>query len=167
MLLTLELERDFGRRCSLLFVLLRAVAVRVSSNKIETQKLTDCLPLGIIASPNYADSPSYPRYLQKTDIIRVESEKILRLEFTFFEVGGSYCNDFVEITDGNGATLLEKTCGQTADSSGYDYFELPVIFTTTNTAIISFYTNTNHARRRGWSLSWSAVSPGPEVFCGF
>ena len=133
--------------------------------KIKLKKLTDCLPLGVIASPNYPDS-QYPRYLEKTDIIRVETEKILRLEFTFFEVGWGrfYCEDFVEITDGNGATLLEKTCGQTADSSAYDYFELPVIVTTTNTANISFYTDTNWDARRGWSLRWSAVTPGLRDF---
>ena len=131
--------------------------------KKQTAKLTHCLPLGVITSPNYPGN--YPRDLDKTDILKVESDKVLRLNFTYFWVnwGASSCDqDFVQITDGNGAILLERTCGQNVYTT-IAHIVLPVIETITNTANISFFTS-SRTPDRGWSLSWSAVTPGLKDF---
>ena len=95
--------------------------------------------------------------------IQVESGKVLRLEFTYFEVDGppSECQnfDFVKIIDGDGTTLMDKSCGffQEDPSSSW-YFQLPAVITSeSNTVEIIFHTD-GYDTKTGWSLSWSAVS---------
>ena len=76
----------------------------------------------------------------------------MRLEFTQFDVwscGNCTC-DHVEIKDGEGKTLMDKSCGNSL---------LPVIVTNSNTVEIFFRTDAIRARS-GWSLSWAAVTPG-------
>ena len=94
--------------------------------------------------------------------LRVEIGKVLRLEFTSFAV--RFCDnctcDHVEIKDGDGTTLMEKSCGDSSVSSGSSrYFLPPSILTSTNTAEIFFHTDARDAKS-GWSLSWAAVTPG-------
>ena len=98
----------------------------------------------------------------KTETIQVEIGKVLRLEFTRFAV--SVCDnctcDHVEIKDGDGKTLMDKSCGDSSiSSSSSGYFQPPVIVTNTNTVEIFFHTDGSNTRP-GWSLSWVAVTPG-------
>ena len=94
----------------------------------------------------------YPANVERTERIQVEIGKVLRLEFTQFDVwscGNCTC-DHVEIKDGEGKTLMDKSCGNSLP---------PVIVTNSNTVEIFFRTDAIRARS-GWSLSWAAVTPG-------
>ena len=124
---------------------------------------------GVVTSPNH---PSYyPNNLNKTQFIEVESGKILRLEFTHFAVGvcswGGNINtcscDFVKITDGDGTTLMDNSCGHSSfDPSHSLHFQLPIITTRSNRVEIFFHTDYRYTDS-GWSLSWRAVTPGEKV----
>ena len=118
---------------------------------------------GVVTSPNHPDI--YPRNINKTETIEVESGKILRLEFTHFSViiCGNFttCScHFVKITDGDGTTLMDKSCGfSDRDPSSPSYFLPPIITTRSNRVEIFFNTDASDTQP-GWSLSWSAVTPG-------
>ena len=118
---------------------------------------------GVISSPNHPDD--YPHNLDKTEYVEVETGKILRLEFTAFAVwvGGDIntCTaDFVRITDGDGTTLMDNSCGYLdRDPSDSYYFQPPIITSKTNKVEIYFHTNDNNATS-GWSLRWTAVAEG-------
>ena len=117
---------------------------------------------GVVTSPNHPGN--YPDNLDKTQTLQVETGKILRLEFTRFAVYAcdiTTCPcDYVKITDGDGTTLMDNSCGYSSwDPSHSLYFQPPTITTRTNTVEIFFHTNIDHTRV-GWSLSWSAVTPG-------
>ena len=118
---------------------------------------------GVVTSPNHPDN--YPHNVDKTEFIEVESGKILRLEFTHFAVYA--CNiatcpcDFVKITDGDGTTLMDNSCGY-SDPSFSPYFLPPIITTRSNRVEIFFHTDGSDTRP-GWSLSWSAVTPGEKA----
>ena len=119
---------------------------------------------GVVRSPNHPDY--YPNNLNKTQLIEVESGKILRLEFTHFDVEhGSTCQyDFVKITDGDGTTLMDNSCGYSdRDPSDSRYFLPPIITTRSNRVEIFFHTNGNGYTMTRWSLSWSAVTPGDKA----
>ena len=122
------------------------------------------LTTGNVASPNHPDN--HPHNLDKTQTIEVESGKVLRLEFTHFDVyGGSTCQgDYVKITDGDGTTLMDNSCGYSSSypSPSY-YFQPPTVTTRTNTVEIFFRTD-GYGKSTGWSLSWSAVTPGLKDF---
>ena len=122
---------------------------------------------GVITSPNHPDE--YPNNINKTETIEVESGKILRLEFTSFavEYEWSVCQyDFVKIMDGDGTTLMNNSCGYWVDQDhpGYSdaYFQPPIITTRSNRVEIFFHTDDRWADS-GWSLSWSAVTPGENI----
>ena len=118
---------------------------------------------GEVASLNYPGK--YPNSLDKVEQITVESGKILRLEFTHFAVwicgNIATCScDFVKITDGDGTTLMDNSCGYSdRDPSDPYYFQPPIITSFTNTVEIYFHTNDEDARS-GWSLVWAAMAAG-------
>ena len=106
----------------------------------------------MITSPNHP--AHYPINLDKTEQILVESGKILRLEFTHFAVeskdDGTCPYDYVTIKNGDGNTLMEKTCG----------LSLPAAITSTsNTVEIHFHTD-HDVSKSGWKLTWRAVTQG-------
>ena len=81
----------------------------------------------------------------------------MKLEFTRFTVDACSPRDVVtcrcdsvKIVEGDGRTLMDTRCG----------YDLPPVFTTeTNTVDIFF--NTDASRETtGWSLNWTAVTPG-------
>ena len=124
------------------------------------------LATGNVASPNHPDN--YPNNLDKTQTIEVASGKILRLEFTHFDVATCYdintcpC-DFVKIVDGDGATLMDKSCGHSSrDPSDSYYFLPPIITTRSNRVEIFFHTDASDTQP-GWSLRWSAVTTGVKT----
>ena len=122
---------------------------------------------GVVTSPHHPGN--YPKNLEKTETIQVESGKILRLEFTQFsihvcgDINTCWC-DYVKITDGDGTILMDKSCGDSTFSiwSPASYFLPPIITTRSNVVNIFFFTNGND-ERYGWSLSWSAVTPGLKI----
>ena len=83
----------------------------------------------------------------------MDSGKTIRLEFTQFDVewGRNCKNDFVRITDGDGTILMEKSCGNTLPAD---------ITSTSNIVKLVFSTDGSGTGWTGWSVSWSAVTPG-------
>ena len=159
MLTTRPLGLDSGSQCTQLFALQKAVALRVSVRDL----ILSLFLTGVVQSPNHPGH--YPNNLDKTETIQVESGKLLRMEFTHFDVQwGSDCHvDYVKITDGDGTTLMEKSCGSSShDPSSSWYFLPPIITTTSNRVKIFFHTDFAYTNP-GWSLSWSAVTPGMKT----
>ena len=122
---------------------------------------------GVITSPNYPDD--YPHNLDKTEYVEVDTGKILRLEFTAFDVSVdnfgdiTTCpNDFVRITDGDGTTLMDNSCGNSIHPSDSMYFQPPIITTKTNKVEIYFHTSDDPivSLDTHWSLRWMAVAEG-------
>ena len=124
------------------------------------------LNTGVLASPNHPGN--YPHNLNKTETIRVETGRILRLEFTYFAVyvGGSIStctSDFVKITDGNGTNLMNKSCGYSNIPQNHAwYFHPPDLTSFTNTVHVSFLTGSSNPSAIGWSLRWTAVTSGKK-----
>ena len=120
---------------------------------------------GVLSSPNHPGY--YQNNLDKTETIQVESGKLLKLEFTHFAVVGhpSFCEtaDYVKIVDWDGTILMDKSCGYSLyDPSSSNYFLPPIITTRSNRVKIFFHTDFAHTST-GWSLSWSAVTPGVKT----
>ena len=100
----------------------------------------------------------------------MEQGLILSLQFTAFDVeshyGGSTCRfDHLTITDGDGTTLMEKSCGSTSEgniligdlSIGSS---LPANITSTSNIVKLVFSTNGRGTKTGWSVSWSAVTPG-------
>ena len=123
---------------------------------------------GILTSPNFPDH--YPNNLAKTHILRVKEGSAVSLQFTAFDVkvNGSTCVDSVTLTDGEGRTLMDETCGGSTfghlviggQSQGS---LLPNIKSSTNIVMITFTTKDNNARM-GWNLTWSAIPTGKRHY---
>ena len=107
---------------------------------------------GVVTSPNYPGN--YPNNLQdETQTIEAEQGRILSLQFTAFDIEDGYntCDwDHLTITDGDGTTLMEKSCGTT----------LPSDITSTSNIVNLVFSSDSGTTRPGWSVSWSAVTPG-------
>ena len=88
----------------------------------------------------------------------MEQGLIVSLQFTAFSIEAARdCRyDGLTITDGDGTILMEKSCGS----------ELPAdILSRSN--IVDLYFNTDGSvTMSGWSVSWSAVTPGEPGLCG-
>ena len=143
---------------------MRVITFRNSKWEEESQNnnIAKVLSTGVVTSPNYPDD--YPHNLDKKETIKVKSGKILRLEFTYFYVNGnpSGCSDYdyIKVTDGDGTTLMDKSCGDSSrDPSHSRYFQPPKITSITNTVEIFFHTSEG-GRQTGWNLTWIAATPG-------
>ena len=78
---------------------------------------------------------------------------MLVLEFTAFDIEAhASCRfDFLKIRDGDGTTLMGKTCGSSLPNK---------ITSKTNIVFLDFKTN-GKGRRTGWSVYWRDVTlPG-------
>ena len=105
----------------------------------------------MVKSPNYPGK--YPDNLQKTETIQVEEGLILSLQFTAFDIHESSsgsCYDHLTIMDGDGTTLMEKSCGST----------IPADIRSTGNIVKLVFSTSSVNTRPGWSVSWSAVTPG-------
>ena len=101
-------------------------------------------------------------------MIEVEEGLILSLEFSAFNIHSSSsgsCNDHLTITDGDGTTLMEKSCG--SNYNGYIYIggqsissSLPAAITSRSNMIKVVFSTDGSGRESGFSLSWTAVTPG-------
>ena len=82
----------------------------------------------------------------------MEEGLVISLQFTAFDIEShSTCEyDHLKITDGDGTTLMENSCGSSLP---------PDITSTTNIVKIFFSTN-GDTSMPGWSVSWVAVTPG-------
>ena len=131
--------------------------------------LKDLFVTGVVTSPNYPGD--YPHKLKQTHTIQVEQGLILSLQFTAFNI--EYCTfncqcDHLIITDGDGTTLMGKSCGSSYDGNvvvgGQKMSSnLPAeMRSKSNVVKLVFDTNDLHkgGNATGWSLSWRSVTPG-------
>ena len=125
----------------------------------------------------------YPDNLEKTQTIQVEQGSRLALEFTEFDMStygidtahhiekyGSGCPyDHLTITDGDGTTLLERSCGPDVNFKGtlvigdqtVNSSLPPNVLSRSNVVKIFFRSDETGASgrrtRKGWSVKWRAV----------
>ena len=127
--------------------------------------LSSTCSTGVVTSPNYPGR--YPDNLNRTETVKVESGKVLRMQFTKTAVWhATGCpKDYVKITDGDGTILMDKSCGYSSHSPTSSAYFLPSAITTkTNTVDILFHTDASGSQD-GWSLNWTAVTPGLKHHC--
>ena len=74
------------------------------------------------------------------------------MQFTAFDVEShSTCRyDYLTIKNGNGTTLMEKTCGSS----------LPAAVTSTSNIVEIYFHTDDRDTESGWRLTWRAVTPG-------
>ena len=107
---------------------------------------------GVVTSPDHPNHPGvYSHNLKKTQTIKVKQGLLVSLHFTRFTL---YDNDYLSITDGDGTTLMGRTSGYTKPAN---------ITSRTNVLKLLFTTN-EETTRTGWSVNWSAVTPGAFTF---
>ena len=105
----------------------------------------------------------------------MEQGSLLLLQFTAFDIqlihspdGLSACDDHLTITDGDGTTLMEKSCGPDINGSilvgnkmSGSFLPVPV---RSRSNIVNLMFSSDGGRVGdtwgGWSLGWSAVTPG-------
>ena len=100
---------------------------------------------GVISSPNYPNM--YPDNVEETKTIEVEKGMTITLTFTAFNVewGDSSCPyDHLTIEDGDGSTLMEKTCGNS----------LPENLVSKSNVVKLYFTTDGSVAESGWSLTW-------------
>ena len=82
---------------------------------------------------------------------------VIFLQFTAFDIGYhpifcANCScDHLTITDGDGTTLMEKSCGSSLPAN---------ITSATNAIELIFSSDHFDSGNSGWSANWSAVTPG-------
>jgi len=115
---------------------------------------------GIIQSINYPKNYANNILENKTTIRAANPDDTLEIEFLDFDLEGkwgyTFCPyDWVKIEDGDGSTLLDKTCEDTLPGT---------IMTNTSTAVIIFNTDRS-VTGKGYKISWKSKSKG-SCFCG-
>ena len=164
---TQPLELDSGSQH---FALQQAVAARVSYGYGIVNICGDIIEkysffTGVVTSlqPNYPGN--YPHNLQRTEMIQVEKGLVISLQFTSFDIENGdypYCSiAHLTITDGDGSTLMEKSCGRNGFNVvvGGEFMESnrpPVIKSNSNVVKLLFHTDGMNSGKTGWSASWSA-----------
>ena len=104
----------------------------------------------MVTSPNHPNN--YPNNLRRTNTIEVEEGLIVVMQFTAFHVdfSSTWCDDYVTIKNGDGTTLMEKTCGSS----------LPAAVTSTSNRVEIYFHTDSIDSYSGWRLTWRAVTPG-------
>ena len=132
---------------------------------------------GIITSPNFPGE--YPYNLQKSETIKGEDGKILLLEFADFDVfalreldestgltadtvhNDDPCPyDFVQVTDGDGTMLMNKSCGNMKSNRSDPNFFVPPNITSNTNLVNVFFSTDGTGAKTGWALNWRSVLSG-------
>ena len=101
----------------------------------------------------------------------MEQGLIVSLQFTVFDIYPPFATctrDHLTITDGDGTILMEKSCGSSSEGNALIEGQsmgsaLPAnIKSRSNVVKLVFITSAVNSRS-GWSVSWSAVTPGKEI----
>ena len=96
---------------------------------------------------------------------------VLSLKFTAFDVelNGNSCIDSVTITDGDGGTLTEETCGGSTygkvivGGQGISGTILPDSVISRSNVVSVIFTTSGDYTRAGWQLTWFAVPSHPDI----
>ena len=132
-------------------------------------------PAGTVVSPNHPNI--YPNNIKRTEVIEVDEGLVISLEFTAFDIEyrGSCRWDHLTITDGDGTTLMGKSCGNVItyaieiEDQPSIYSPLPFSITSrTNIVMLVFITDSSNdsgdyasaSGPSGWSVNWRAVPKG-------
>ena len=137
---------------------------------------------GVINSPNHPDE--YPSSNNTRNTwIQVERGLVLSLQFTAWDISYSsfsltthsneMCTDHLAIMDGDGTALMRKSCGslkqgiilEASSTMGkwnqQNGSTLPIVKTSrSNIVSLVFSAMSGSMDWTGWSVSWSAVTPG-------
>jgi len=114
---------------------------------------------GTILSENYPGN--YPANVseKRTTIQATNPEDILEIKFLEFKLEGKYggpeCFDWLEIKDGDGSTLIDKTCGTD---------EPRPVTSNTDTAVIIFHSDYDFTDK-GFKISWESKAKGSNADC--
>ena len=112
----------------------------------------------------------YPHNLEKMHKIQVKQGLVLVMEFTLFDIAfnticqRSNCTcDHLTIIDGDGTTLMGRSCGYygniNIEGERISSSMPPTIISKSN--VVNFFFRANYqTTRSGWSVSWSAMTPG-------
>ena len=153
------------------------------------------LTAGVVTSPNYPNN--YPSNLERTWTIQVGEGLIMSLKFNAFNIewdrqcGNCGC-DHLTIVDGDGTTLMGKSCGSPVWSPQTPWWTVvgsqslgislpPDVVSRSNVVKLLFRTTSLTSdglglglgglwfdtKRRSWNVSWSAVTPGFSNHCVF
>ena len=129
-------------------------------------------------SPNYPGN--YPFNLRKTQSIKIESGKILLLEFTDFDIFALTTKteestevatdeiinmdpcpyDYVQVKDNDGTMLMNKSCGYMKVNQSDPNFFLPPNITSNTNMVDVFFRTDGTGPKTGWSLNWKTGSTG-------
>ena len=109
-----------------------------------------CVFPGVFTSPNHPGH--YPNNFKKTETIQVEQGMVVSLDFTAFNIEyHRTCRyDHLTVMDGDGTTLMEKSCGTSLPAN---------IRSRSNIVKLSFGTD-GSVTKSGWSVRWTAVASG-------
>jgi hypothetical protein len=107
---------------------------------------------GVFTSPNHPGH--YPNNFKKTETIQVEQGMVVSLDFTAFNIEyHRTCRyDHLTVMDGDGTTLMEKSCGTSLPAN---------IRSRSNIVKLSFGTD-GSVTKSGWSVRWTAVASGED-----
>jgi len=107
---------------------------------------------GVFTSPNHPGH--YPNNFKKTEMIQVEQGMVVSLDFTAFNIEyHRTCRyDHLTVMDGDGTTLMEKSCGTSLPAN---------IRSRSNIVKLSFGTD-GSVTKSGWSVRWTAVASGED-----
>ena len=98
---------------------------------------------------NYSNGNYYENSLNQVDVIEVEKGKVIKIEFSAFDVenAGASCPwDHLSMVDGDGTVLLNKACGVK---------EPFTICSRTNVVYFTFVTDCIYGRP-GWRAEWNS-----------
>ena len=98
---------------------------------------------------DYSNGNYYDNSLNQVDVIEVEKGKVIKIEFSAFDVetdGVSCPWDHLSIVDGDGTVLLNKACGVKQPFT---------ICSRTHEVYFSFITDCVYGRP-GWKAVWSS-----------
>ena len=98
-------------------------------------------------------------------LVQVKQGLILELQFTAFEIECKY--DHLTITDADGTTLMEKSCGPSSEgiiAIGHGRHHVmssrPANITSTSNTVKLMFSTDGSQMKSGWSINWFAVTPG-------
>ena len=114
---------------------------------------------GVLSSPNFPGS--YPNNLKKRETLRGGNGTVLVLKFTAFDVEDPCplrdpcpsprpCADHLKIQDGDGTTLMDKTCGH--------LFSLPEKITSRSNIVHLDFNTDGKGQMTGWKVVWRDIT---------
>ena len=71
--------------------------------------------------------------------------------------------DFVQVTDGDGTMLMNKSCGYMKVNESDPNFLVPPNITSNTNLVTVFFSTDGTGAKTGWNLKWRAVTSGKSL----